>query len=134
MTKVLTIGTFDVPHIGHAYLLRACERLGDTVEVGVNSDRFVRHYKGRTPLFDQDERRMMIQSAGYPAHLNDGPGWDLITRVDPDVLAVGDDWLGRDYLTQIGTTVEQFREAGILLAFVPNRIISTTDILKRARE
>jgi len=130
---VLTIGTFDILHAGHAYLLRSCERLGDRVEVGVNSDRFVQAYKGRTPLFDQDERLAMIRALGYPAHLNDGPGWELIERIAPDVLAIGDDWLGRDYLGQIGTTADAFRAARMVLAYIPNRILSTTEILERVR-
>lgn len=132
MTTVLTIGTFDVPHIGHAYLLRQCERYGDQVIVGVNSDRFVGSYKHRRPMFDQVERCGLIEAFGYRTELNDGPGWDLIRAVAPDVLAIGDDWLGRDYLGQIGADADTFRAQKIALVYIPNRIISTTEILRRA--
>ena len=38
MTTLLTMGTFDVPHVGHAAFLRKCESFADQVIVGVNTD------------------------------------------------------------------------------------------------
>jgi len=132
--RVLTIGTFAVPHIGHAAFLRASERFGE-LEVGVNSDAFVSRYKGEPPLFTEDERLAIMRSLGYPCHLNDGPGRDLIDTVLPDVLTIGTDWATRDYLAQIDVTQDWLDERGITIAYVPMRPIgiSSTELVRRIR-
>ena len=134
IARVLTIGTFAVPHMGHAAFLRACERFGD-VTVGVNSDAFVERYKGARPPFDQDERMLFIGSLGYPVLLNDGPGRDLIDAFGPDTLTIGTDWAGRDYLAQIDVTQAWLDERGITVAYVPMRPggISSTEMVRRIR-
>ena len=132
--KVLTIGTFDVPHVGHAAFLRRCEDLaaGGQVIVGVNSDRFVADYKGAAPLYRESERVALIGLLGYLVRVNDGPGRDLIDRTRPDVLAIGSDWLARDYLTQIDVDVAWLEERGIALAYLPYSAgISSTAIKER---
>ena len=134
MRSVLTIGTFDVPHLGHAFLFRKCLELGTDLVVGVNSDRFVGSYKGIAPTYDQDERMSIIAALGYRVELNDGPGRDLIYSVKPAVLAIGDDWMpgkGKDYLRQIDMLPEDFDVLGCTLAFIPLRIQSTTEIRAR---
>lgn len=129
--NVLTIGTFDVPHMGHAAFLKRCERFG-SVTVGVNSDRFVEGYKGRKPVFTFTERARLIHLLGYEVAANDGAGFELIRLVNPDVLAIGSDWLGRDYMGQIGMTADELGVLGIDLVFVPYTAgISTTEIMVR---
>ena len=135
MTRVLTIGTFGVPHMGHAAFLRRCEAFG-SVTVGVNSDAFVVRYKGARPLYSQDERLVLVASLGYDVALNDGPGRELIDRLRPDVLTIGTDWARRDYLAQIDVDQGFLDERGITLAYVPMRPIgiSSTDLVRRARQ
>ena len=50
--RVLTLGTFDVPHYGHLRLLERAAGFGDLF-VGVNSDRFIKTYKGAAPAVPQ---------------------------------------------------------------------------------
>lgn len=122
MTKLLTIGTFDIPHLGHAYLLKQCEALATTVVVGVNSDRFVATYKGAPPTYTYGERAGLIAQMGYEVRHNDGPGRELIIGEHPDILAIGNDWApdtGRDYLSQIATTSAELGQLGVVLAFLP---------------
>jgi len=139
MRTVLTIGTFDVPHVGHAFLLRQCERLGDHVIVGVNSDRFVKFYRGANPLFLYIERAAMMSALGYEIRPNDGSGHDLIEEIKPTVLAIGMDWLTRDYLKQIDTTADELSEWGTVLAYLPvmpmdsREKLSATEIKDRLR-
>lgn len=130
--RVLTIGTFAVPHLGHAAFLRRCEVFGE-VSVGVNSDAFVERYKGRRPLFDQDERLALIEALGYRTWLNDGPGRELIDLVGPDILTIGTDWAQRDYLAQIDVTQGWLDSHGITIAYVPMRPagISSSEIVRR---
>lgn len=133
---VLTIGTFDVPHLGHAYLFKKALELGDRLVVGINSDRFVRSYKGSSPAYLYAERAELVAQLGYEVRPNDGPGRALIYEVKPDVLVIGDDWMpgrGKDYLAQIDMTPEDFDVLACTLAFVPLRIQSTTDIKVRLR-
>lgn len=132
--KVLTIGSFAVPHIGHAAFLRACERFGE-VTVGVNSDAFIQSYKGTEAPFRQAERMELIRCLGYTVKLNDGPGFELICEVDPDVIAVGTDWARRDYLHQIGVTQDELDRWGISVVYIPMRPlgISSTEVVRRCQ-
>lgn len=132
--RVLTIGTFDVPHIGHAAFLRRCEAFG-TVTVGINTDDFVERFKQLPPLYSQEERRILIEALGYPVVLNDGPGRELIESVQPDVLTIGTDWARRDYYAQINVDQDFLDERGIIMAYVPMRPvgISTTEVVRRAQ-
>ncbi len=131
---VLTIGTFDCPHLGHANLFRRCRELGDRLVIGVNTDLFAVSYKG-LPLFNEAERTALVAPFADQVLPNDGPGWDLIRLVSPDVLAVGSDWAPpADYAAQIGATSEDLAIWGITLAFVPRTEgISATEIKARLR-
>ena len=129
--NVLTIGTFDIPHMGHAVFLQRAARYGE-LTVGVNSDQFVETYKGAAPLFSFGERAALIHQLGFKVAGNDGAGFALIKMVNPDVLVIGSDWLDRDYLTQVGMTGDELAKAGIDLVFVPYTAeISTTTIKAR---
>jgi cytidyltransferase-like protein len=129
---LLTIGTFDVPHMGHATFLRKCERYADLVMVGVNTDSFVVQYKGKAPAFDQGERMAVIRHLGYAVKLNDGPGRDLIHSVRPHVIAIGSDWLRRDYLAQIHMTADELERMECSLLYLPYTPgISTSSIKER---
>lgn len=132
--KVLTIGSFAVPHIGHAAFLRASAAFGD-LTVGVNSDAFIATYKGTEPLFSHDERMTLIRSLGYRVLLNDGPGRELIAEEQPNILTIGTDWARKDYLRQIDTTQDELDDWGVTVAYIPIRPIgiSSTEVMRRCR-
>lgn len=135
MTRlVLTIGSFALPHLGHAAFLQASAAFGELI-VGVNSDAFIATYKGTVAPFTQDERIHLIRALGYDVRLNDGPGRDLICEVEPDVLTIGYDWMERDYLRQIDMTADEMAELGITLVYIPMRPlgISSTEVIRRCR-
>lgn len=133
--RVLTIGTWGVPHIGHAAFLRRCEQFGELL-IGVNSDKFVEWYKGARPLFNEQERMELLRALGYTVYLNDGPGRDLIELVEPDMLTIGTDWARRDYLGQLGVDQDFLDERGITMAYVPMRPagISSSEIVRRVQQ
>ena len=110
MKTVLTIGTFDLFHLGHLRLLERAAEFG-RLEVGVNTDEFVASYKGRPPVVPFDERREIVEALRCVtiAPRNDGPGRDLIREVMPDLLVIGMDWHGR-YLEQIDPVLGSVRE------------------------
>lgn len=130
--RVLTIGTWSIPHAGHAAFLSRCAQLGELI-VGVNSDAFVLSYRGEPALFSQSERIEIIKSLGYQAMLNDGPGRDLVSATRPDFLVVGTDWARRDYYAQIGMTQNDLDRMGIALVYLPMRPagISASEIVRR---
>ena len=131
MRRVLTIGTFDCPHAGHINLLRQCEAYGDLI-VGLNTDDFIVHYKGRPPLFSYDERSELLGNLGYTVRPNDDNGSTLIYEVNPDILAIGSDWARKDYLSQIGMTQDELDYLSIHLVYIPyTKNISTTEIKRR---
>lgn len=132
----MTIGTFDMPHIGHAILVDRCRQLGDHVIVGVNTDRFVSEFKGVAPVYTQDERaELMMQLPGVFVDFNDGPGRDFILKHKPDALVIGNDWLGRDYLKQIDMQPKDFWHWGITLVYVPyTEGISATELKWRLKK
>ena len=119
MSRLLTIGTFDIPHAGHAAFLRKCEAFADTVMVGVNTDEFVKSYKGVAPEFTEHERIALIRAMGYQAFLNPGPGHHLIAALRPDIVAIGTDWARKDYYAQIATPLDYFDEHGIAMLYLP---------------
>lgn len=131
--RVLTLGTFDATHAGHIHFLKECAAFGQ-LHVGLNSDRFVSEYKG-SPLFYYTERRALIKPFCYMVWENDGPGKDLIAQLKPDILAIGSDWLEKDYLQQIGVTRAFLDDRNIKLLFIPyTPHISTTEIKRRCKQ
>mgnify|MGYP001584757957 FL=1 len=90
---VLTSGTWDLVHTGHAeYLSRARER-GTFLVVGVDSDAKVKKRKGKfRPIVGEDERMVMLAHLRYVnlvvlKHV-DAPKWELLKAVRPHVLIV----------------------------------------------
>jgi D-glycero-beta-D-manno-heptose 1-phosphate adenylyltransferase len=88
---VLTQGTYDMVHIGHARYFEEAKKHGDILVIGVDSDEKVRSRKGpERPVVPQEERLEMV------AHLRPvdvvvlkelkHPKWHLIKTVKPDVL------------------------------------------------
>lgn len=135
MTSALTIGTWDPVHVDHVLFLRRCEELADVVNVGVNSDSFIQEYRGGPPLFNEKERVRQITNLGYPALINDGPGWELIKSVNPDFLVVGSDWLEKDYLAQVQVGQQLLHQLNLAVVFFPyGQNISSSEIRERCRQ
>ena len=57
---VFTNGCFDIVHRGHIELLRYCQKLGNRVVVGINSDKSVKRLKGKNrPINNQKDRKFI---------------------------------------------------------------------------
>jgi len=82
---VLTQGSFDMLHIGHARYCREAKKRGDVLIVGVDSDQKIRLRKGEgRPVVPQDERLEMLAHLEYVdlvvlKSLNT-PKWELIKQ------------------------------------------------------
>jgi glycerol-3-phosphate cytidylyltransferase len=138
--RVLTMGTFDLFHVGHLELLKACSTLchpDPTVHVGVNTDDFVAAFKGHHPIVPLDERMALVGSCRWVDTVQPNPGGAgqvaLIESVRPRYIAVGDDWKDRDYLGQIGVTQAWLDERGIRVVYVPRTTgVSSSALRERA--
>lgn len=128
---VLTSGTFDIIHIGHAQYLEAASRYGDFLVVGVDSDEKVRAKKGdNRPIVNEDERLKML------AHLrcvdlltvkkSDDAKWQLISIVQPDTLIATEGTYTED---QVKTLESGYVERVVVLP--PQATTSTTARLRR---
>ncbi|GAA2153119.1 glycerol-3-phosphate cytidylyltransferase [Humibacillus xanthopallidus] len=96
---VITFGTFDVFHVGHVRVLQRAAELGDRLVVGVSSDALNFSKKGRSPVFNEDERIEIISSLrvvdGVFLEESLEKKRDYIVEQHADVLVMGDDWAGK---------------------------------------
>jgi glycerol-3-phosphate cytidylyltransferase-like family protein len=102
----------------------------------LNSDDFIREYKGTGPVCDDSERYAVVSSSQYVDEVvfNTG-GADskpTIEVVKPDYIVIGSDWARRDYYAQMGFTQDWLDERNIGLVYIPyTKHISSTAIKKR---
>ena len=97
MKHIFVNGTFDILHPGHVQLLNYAKSLGDSLTVGIDSDRRVREKKGPTrPVNSVDDRAFMLYSLKAVDHVvvfdSDEELERCIKVVKPDIMVVGSDW------------------------------------------
>ena len=93
LRTVLTSGTFDLFHIGHAQYLEKAKALGDLLIIGVDSDEKVHARKGPTrPVVPEVERIGIISHVRHADVITlkrkDDPANHLIKLIQPDILVV----------------------------------------------
>jgi D-beta-D-heptose 7-phosphate kinase/D-beta-D-heptose 1-phosphate adenosyltransferase len=99
---VLTQGTYDMVHIGHARYFEEAKKHGDILIVGVDSDEKVRARKGPDrPVVPEEERLEMVTHLRPVDIVVVKPltpvRWSLIKTVEPDVLiATKESYTARD--------------------------------------
>ncbi|MFI5395151.1 MAG: D-glycero-beta-D-manno-heptose 1-phosphate adenylyltransferase [Candidatus Binatia bacterium] len=130
---VFTNGCFDLIHPGHIRYLRAAKRLGDVLVVALNSDASIRRLKGRgRPLVtarDRCEVVAALEMVDYVTVFSDDTPYQVIKRLQPDVLVKGGDWqpdqiVGADLVRAGGGTVRSLPFA---------RGYSTTSLVKKVQ-
>ncbi len=127
---VLTMGTFDILHIGHSRYLERAKEYGNILIVGVDSDEKVRRRKGpNRPVVPAEERREMlshIRHVDLVTDKNEGdPKWHLIRLVRPDVLIATAE-------TYSDEELERLKEfCGQVVVLEPQALTSTTAKLRR---
>lgn len=131
---VFTNGCFDLIHPGHVRYLEEAHGLGDVLIVAVNTDASVRRLgKDRDrPINPQQDRAEVVAALAavdYVILFDEDTPYELIQRLEPDVLVKGGDWqadriVGADLVRARGGAVHS-------LPFAPG--YSTTDLLSRIR-
>ncbi|ASJ10170.1 FAD synthase [Thermococcus sp. P6] len=93
--RVLVGGVFDILHVGHVHFLTQARSLGDELVVIVAHDETVRRRKGREPVNSAEDRAELLRALKVVDEVYIGsPGgidYELVKRIDPDVVAVGPD-------------------------------------------
>jgi len=97
---VVTIGTWDMLHIGHLRYLMKAKSYGDILVVGTDSDRAVKLYKGiYRPIVPEEERMEMLvyqTCVDFITLVDDVSkenGWQygIIKAIKPDVFVAVED-------------------------------------------
>tara|TARA_R110001583_G_scaffold31600_1_gene107855 strand:+ start:23763 stop:24158 length:396 start_codon:yes stop_codon:yes gene_type:complete len=110
---VFANGCFDIIHRGHLELLIYAKSLGDTLIVGLNSDKSVKKLKGESrPIFSESDRKFMLESIKYVDKVvifeEDTP-YNLIKATKPDIIVKGGDYVKDDVVGADICEVKIFR-------------------------
>lgn len=128
---VFTNGCFDILHSGHVTYLAQARQMGDLLVVGLNSDASVRRLKGQErPVNSQDARALVLAAleiVDYVAIFDENTPYNLIAKVQPDVLVKGGDYQVDNI---VGADIVRARGGKVLtVPLVPG--FSTTSIIDK---
>lgn len=114
-TIVFSNGCFDILHRGHVEYLSKAADLGEKLIIGLNTDASVKRLKGQSrPINDEKARAVVLAGLEFVDAImffeEDTP-YNLIKRVQPDVLVKGKDYkiediVGYDIVIAKGGKVE----------------------------
>ena len=139
MKILYTGGTFDLLHFGHMAFLQKCRKISDKVIVSLNTDEFIKNFKGSAPVMNYREREKSLMYCQFVdsviPNISGEDSKPSILSVNPDIIAIGDDWAHKDYFHQMQFTQEWLDENDIVLTYIPyTKGISTTEIKRRLHE
>lgn len=140
--NVITMGSFDMLHVGHIKLLQKCRELAGCgkVTAGLNSDQFIKDYKGKPPIMSYKERmdvilEIKLVDAVVMNSQADGSAKQVILDSKADLIVIGSDWARKDYVKQLGLDWDWLDEHGIGICYVTYTPgVSTTEIKRRISE
>ena len=100
MIKVLTFGVFDYFHLGHLRLFKQMKEYGDYIVVAVQNEDYIRKFKPEAKvLYTTEERVELIDALEIVDKVVtfDSVGADAVSGIDFDILALGEDHLGKRF-------------------------------------
>ena len=136
---VYTGGTFDLFHAGHVNLLKRCKEIAGelgSVVVSLNTDEFIKEYKGKPPIVSFSDRMAVLKACKYVdqviANSGGADSKPTILQVNPNIVAIGTDWAKKDYYKQMQFTQDWLDDKDISLIYIPyTKGISSTEIKTR---
>ena len=100
--KIITFGTFDLLHVGHINILEKSKKYNNSnneLIVGISSDNFSYKKKNRYPIFDQDQRKKILESITFVDKVFIEEAFEkkreYILENKADIFIMGDDWEGK---------------------------------------
>lgn len=115
-TKVLTVGVYDLLHIGHVELYRRAKGLGDYLIVAVQDSDYILKYKPSAKVLNSTEdRKTMIKSIRYVDEVISYTDVDkIVEEVDFDVFVTGPDQCHEGFQKAIKWCEEHGKEHTVL--------------------
>ena len=101
MKKVLTVGVYDLLHLGHIMLFKHAKELGDYLIVAVQEDDAILKYKPEAEMVNSTEERLaMVSSIRYVDEVVTYKDVDRdIKDIDFDVFAKGPDQKHKGFIS-----------------------------------
>ncbi len=97
MKIIITYGTFDLFHIGHARLFKRLRNMGDKLIVGCSTDDF-NQLKGKKTIMSYQQRVEILEACRYVDYVFPEETWEQkiedIKKYDITIFAMGNDWVG----------------------------------------
>lgn len=128
----ITVGVFDLFHVGHLNLLERCKSMCDYLIVAVCQDDYVTQIKHKLPIYNENDRMRILAALKVvdevvPVSIEETEDKMLLLKNHPfDVLFSGDDWKGSERYKK---TEEQFAELGAGIEYLPyTKGVSTSQI------
>lgn len=116
MKKILTVGVYDLLHIGHVNLFRRARALGDYLQVAVQSSEVVLKYKPDSKLiYTTEERMYMVKAIRFVDEVITYEGVDeIVKNTDFDILVTGPDQVHEGFQSAIQWCTEHGKEVVVL--------------------
>lgn len=134
----ITVGVFDLFHVGHLNLLERCKAMCDKLIVAVCQDDYVTQIKKKTPVYPAADRMRILAALKcvdevIPVSIEETEDKMLLIKNHPfDVLFSGDDWKGTPRYLK---TEEQFAKYGAKIEYLSyTQGISTSKIKQSLAE
>ena len=133
---VLAGGVFDIIHPGHIHTLNAAKSLGDVLVVVVATDKTAEKMKKRSPLHNQEQRRILVNSLsmvdlGIVGH--EGDIFKTVEKIRPQIIALGYDQVHQEKFITDGCQKLNL-EVKVARLQSPNPEISSSKIEKEYGE
>jgi len=127
---VFTNGCFDILHLGHIKYLEKAKSLGDTLIIGLNSDRSVSTLKGDArPINPQNDRAYILAAIEVVDHVvifDEDTPYNLIKKIQPNILVKGSDYKDKHVVG------EDIAEELVLVDFIAGK--SSTKTIEKIKK
>lgn len=133
---VLAGGVFDIIHPGHIYTLNSAKSLGDVLIVVVATDKTAQKMKNRTPLHNQLQRKILVNSLSMVDLCLIGHEGDIFKTVElirPEIIALGYDQVHQEKFITDGCSKLKL-EVKVARLQSPNPEISSSKIEEKYGE
>ena len=100
MCKILTFGVYDYFHLGHLRLFKQCKEHADYLVVAVQNGDYIKQFKPEANVFYSTEQRVEILEALRIVDkvvVYDTVGVAALEKIDFDILALGEDHIGKRF-------------------------------------
>jgi glycerol-3-phosphate cytidylyltransferase len=131
MTTIITFGTFDLTHVGHINILRRIKQKHPNcyLVVGVSTDKFNYIKKQKYPVFNQHDRKKILESLIYVDKVFFEESMEqkreYILRYNAKIMYMGDDWKAK---------MDEYNDICEVIYLPRTPDISTTDITHKIKK